>query len=249
MIVVGAGRIGTALHRLDPDAIALIDRTHGWERLAGEPGEPILITVRNDDLDVVLARVPAARRGDLVFVQNGMLRPWLAEQGLAGATRGLLFLAVVKRGDSITPGGVSPFCGPHAAAIVETLTRFDVPAEVVGPARFVAIELEKLIWNCAFGLCCEVFDFRVGEVVERRADELRGLVRELLAVGERVFDVTLELDPLFERLCDYSRSIADYRGAVKEWRWRNGAFVVAARQQGIATPIHDRMLRATGHLA
>lgn len=248
VIVIGAGRIGTALHELDPQSIVLIDRTQGWEVLAGEPGRPILVAVRNDDLDAVLERVPERRRVDLVFVQNGMLRPWLAERGLAATTRGLLFMAVAKRGDPIQPGPPSPFCGPRAAVVVDTLTSLGVPAELATPERFVALELEKLIWNCAFGLCCELFAATVGEVVEQRADELRAVVAELLAVGERVFDVDLELDPLIERLCAYSRSIPDYRGAVKEWRWRNGAFVLAAEQHGVAMPTHARFLRATGHL-
>lgn len=250
MIVIGAGRIGTALHELAPASIPLVTRTQGWDVLAGDVGEPIVIAVRNDDLDAVLDRVPERRRADLVFVQNGMLRPWLAERGLTAITRGLLFFAVAKRGDPIQPGAVaSPFCGPRAAVLVDTLCGFGVPAEVVEPEAFVAIELEKLIWNCAFGLCCEAFGATVGEVVEQHATELRNLVAELLEVGERVFDVELELDPLIERLSAYSRSIADYRGAVKEWRWRNGAFVLAAEAQGVATPNHARMLRATGHPA
>lgn len=258
MIVIGAGRIGSALHQLAPAAIGLsslhgrgiglITRTHGWEVLQGGAGEAIVVAVRNDDLDAVLARVPEHRREDLVFVQNGMLRPWLAERGLTTTTRGLLFMAVAKRGDPIQPGGVSPFCGPRAAAVVDALNGLGVPAEVVAPERFVAIELEKLIWNCAFGLCCEAFDASVGEVVDRQADELRELVAELLEVGERVFGITLELDRLVERLCAYSRSIPDYRGAVKEWRWRNGAFVLAAEQYAVATPNHARLLRMTGHL-
>ena len=249
MIVIGAGRIGSALHQLDPIAIRLIDREQGWAALDEAEGEAIVVAVRNDDLDPVLARVPTRRRGDLVFVQNGMLRPWLAEQGLSDATRGLLFMAVAKRGDPIQPGGASPFCGPRAALVVEGLTSRVVPAEVVEPSRFVEIELEKLLWNCVFGLCCEVFAATVGEVVEQHRAELHALVGELLAIGERVFDVALQLDPLVERLCAYSRSIADYRGAVKEWRWRNGAFVLAAEQQGVEAPIHAGMLRASGHLA
>lgn len=248
MIVIGAGRIGTALHRLAPASIPLITRTQGWDVLERESGEPIVIAVRNDDLDDVLGRVPERRRDDLVLIQNGMLRPWLIERGLTSITRGLLFMAVAKRGDPIEAGAPSPFCGPRAAAVVDTLSGLGVPAEVVEPERFVAIELEKLIWNCAFGLCCEAFDATVGEVVEQRSDELRELVAELLEVGERVFGTSLELDPLLGRLCAYSRSIAGYRGAVKEWRWRNGAFVLAAEAHGVATPSHARLLRATGHL-
>jgi ketopantoate reductase len=246
VVVIGAGRVGTALAARCPERFALVDRERGWEQLEGEAGAPILLAVRNDDLPAVLERVPARRREDLVFVQNGMLRPWLREQGLAGATRGLLFFAVPSRGAAIEPGGESPFWGPRAGAVVEALAAAKLPAREVEASRFAEIELEKLIWNCAFGLCCEVFECDVGTVVEDHADTLRELVAELLAVGAPALGVELELDALLGRLCSYSCSISSYRGAVKEWRWRNGWFVETARERGVVTPVHDRLLAAVG---
>ncbi|KIG15375.1 hypothetical protein DB30_05707 [Enhygromyxa salina] len=241
---MGAGRIGGALHQRDPDQFALVDRHHGWELLEAEPGSPILLAVRNDDLLAVLERVPARRRADLVIAQNGMLRPWLREHGLTQVTRGLLFMAVPTRGAAIEPGGESPFFGPHAEAMVRAFTRVGLPAAVVSAQDFAGIELEKLIWNCAFGLCCEAFNCDVGTVVLDHAQQLRALVAELLAVGGPALDV--ELEPLVDRLCAYSRSIPSYQGAVKEWPWRNGWFVLTARERGVATPTHDRLLAAVG---
>src|SRR5690606_13983845 len=102
-----------------------------WDRLDAPAGAPILLAVRNDDLDAVLARVPAHRHVDLVFVQNGMLRPWLAARGLSAATRGLLFMAVPRRGAAIEPGGESPFHGPHAQALLDAFRAAALPARVV----------------------------------------------------------------------------------------------------------------------
>jgi ketopantoate reductase len=246
IVIIGAGRIGGALHERAPNQFALVDRQRGWELLDHDPGDPIMLAVRNDDLLGVLERVPTRRRPDLVLVQNGMLRPWLREHGLTDVTRGLLFIAVPARGAPIEPGGESPFWGPHAATMVDAFTRAGLPAAVVSAEPFAAIELEKLIWNCAFGLCCEAFDCDVGTVVESHGDVLRELVAELLGVGAPALDVELELEPLVDRLCTYSRSIPSYRGAVKEWRWRNGWFVETAREQGVATPTHDRLLAAVG---
>ncbi len=246
IVVIGAGRVGGALAQREPSVFALVDRERGWELLEREPGEPILLAVRNDDLPAVLERVPARRRPDLVFAQNGMLRPWLDERGLGDATRGLLFMAVPTRGAAIEPGGESPFWGPHAAAMVEAFRAARLPAALVDASAFAAIELEKLIWNCAFGLCCEAFACDVGVVVEAHHDSLRELVAELLAVGGPELGVELELDALLGRLCAYSRSISSYRGAVKEWRWRNGWFVEIARARDVATPTHDRLLAAIG---
>lgn len=246
VVVIGAGRVGGALAARAPAQFGLVSRSAGWEQLEGPAGAPILVAVRNDDLPAVLARVPERRREDLVFIQNGMLRPWLEAEGLVGATRGLLFMAVPTRGAPIEPGGPSPFCGPRAAAVVAAFTAAELPAAEVDAQAFAAVELEKLIWNCAFGLCCEVFEVDVGTVVEAHAGQLRALVAELLAVGGPALGVELDLDALVERLCAYSRSIPRYRGAVKEWRWRNGWFVEIAAKQGAATPVHTELLARAG---
>ena len=58
--------------------------------------------------------------------------------------------------------------------------------------------------------------------------------------------MTLALEPLMQRLCAYSLSIADYRGAVKEWAWRNGWFVEVAAARGVTTPTHARLLAQAG---
>ncbi len=247
--IIGAGRVGGALAALSAErgvASSLISREVGWEALDAEPGEPVIVAVRNDDLGPVLDRVPAARRGDLVLVQNGMLRPWIADQGLDDATRGILFFAVPKRGAAADPGGTSPFVGRHAARVAAWLGGLGLPAEEVDREAFAEVELEKLIWNCAFGLLCQVHGAPVGSIVEDHGAELRALVAEMVHVGAAGMGTQVELDPLVERLCAYSRSIADYQGAVKEWRWRNGWFVDAAREHGIATPSHAGLLARVG---
>jgi ketopantoate reductase len=247
--VVGAGRIGGALHeraRQRGVAGVLVTRTSGWDELATEPGRPILVCTRNDDLADVVARVPPGRRSDLVFVQNGMLRPWLAEHGLAGATRGILFVAVPSRGAPIEVGGASPFCGPHAEAVVRWLGALDVAARVVDPDAFAAVELEKLVWNCVFGLLSQALDEPVGAICDRHAWSLKEVVEELLSVGEPALGVQVDHDELLARLCDYSRSIAGWRGAVREWRWRNGWFVDEAARRGVTLPAHDRWLARAG---
>lgn len=245
VIVIGAGRIGTALAARGRQFV-LVDRQRGWDQIDPEQRGPILLAVRNDDLAAVIDRVPASRRGDLVFVQNGMLRPWLAERGLANATRGLLFMAVPSVGAAIEPGGESPFSGPGAPAVVGAFTAVGLPAKVVDAQTFAELELEKLIWNCAFGLFCQALDCDVGTVVEQHRPRLRLLVTELLAVGGPAMGVKLDLDPLVERLCAYSRTIPSYRGAVKEWSWRNGWFVSTARARKQRTPTHDMLLLAIG---
>lgn len=243
--IIGAGRVGGALAERSREygrPCTLYDRDRDWRPLADDEG-PIVVATRNDDLETVVARVPEARRGDLVFVQNGMLRPWLARRGLESCTRGLLFFAVARRGDPISPGGRSPFWGPHAASVAGWFGEMDLAAEAVDARTFAAEELEKLMWNCVFGLLCQVHDAPVGALVQTRREEIDALVAELLALGGPALGVELQASSLSDRLCAYSASIPDYQGAVKEFEWRNGWFVdLAEAAGGGAAPRHARLL-------
>lgn len=243
MLIIGAGRVGTGLHNTIQNT-RLISRTSGWGALEADAGEPVLVATRNDDLSPVLARVPARRRADLVFVQNGMLRPWLDDNDLGSATRGLLFFAVSKRGDEPSPGGTSPFWGPHARTLVAAFETAGLPAEVVDADAFLAMEFEKLSWNCIFGLLCEAHGMPVGVIVEHHRNDVRRLVDEMLLVGRRELGVSLDPDALTDSLCAYSLGIPGYTGAVKEWPWRNGWFHERA---GEDMPFHAQCLARTGH--
>ena len=93
---------------------------------------------------------------------------------------------------------------------------------------FLIEMLEKLLWNCVFGLLCQVHNVTVGNVVVQHRLQVESLSLELLLVActELRFDVPSMQDQraLVERLCNYSLSIPAYQGAVKEWEWRNGWF-------------------------
>ncbi|MGH1344549.1 MAG: ketopantoate reductase family protein [Nannocystales bacterium] len=249
MIIIGAGRVGGAIAQRAQDAgleHTLVNRTDGWEAIEGSDA-PIFVAVRNDDLATVLDKVPSAAHKRLVFTQNGMLRPWLAQRGLEDCTRGLLFFAVPSRGASLSPGGESPFVGPQAEAVADWLGNIEVPASTPGATAFAVTELEKLVWNCCFGLLCEHTDAPVGDVVAQHDPLLSRLADELLHLGMPAFGLDLDeaaREALKERLRSYSRSIPDYRGAVKEWPWRNGWFVDAASAPGL----HEELLAKTGHL-
>lgn len=239
MLLVGAGRIGTALRDAAAaagDPVGVVSRDRGWELLDGPPDDPILLCVRNDDLDAVIARVPARRRADLVFAQNGALRDYLASRGLAGNTRALLYFAVAARGDGLSPGRTSWTTGPHAAATAHFLLRCGLAAEAVDWARFGGYELEKLAWLVVFGALCDRHGETVGEVAERRVPEVLALTDDVRRVGRVVMNVDLPLDWMVHRLCDYSRSIPTFRASSKEPAWRHGWVLDTAATRGVAIP-------------
>lgn len=248
-VVIGGGRIGTALAESSLARglrVPLVTRSAGWQALDEPAGVPVAVCVRNDDLSSVIARVPQQRRADLVFLQNGMMRPWLEQQGLSDASRGLLFFAVAQRGSPPVAGGSSPMVGRHAPAMAVWLQTLQLPAATVTQTGFAAVEVEKILWNCLFGLLCQVHGCAVGTVVEQHRQQVADLAAELLPLAGQACGADLELDPLVERLCAYSLAIGDYRGAVKEWTWRNGWFVQEAARRGVACPLHWQLTEGLG---
>lgn len=247
--IIGAGRVGGALaerSRAVGQAVTLLGRHDDWAVLSQAPGTPILVCTRNDDLDAVLDRVPPQRLADLVFVQNGMIRPWLHARRLEGVTRGLLFFAVQSRGAALEAGPDSPFCGPHAARVVEILLGLGVPAAVVDAPTFAAWELEKLLWNSVFGLLCQAHGQAVGEVLDTHGDQVAALTAELLAVGQAALGLQMDTAAVLGRLIAYSEAIRGNHAAVKEWRWRNGWFVAEAQRQGLGLPLHTALCDKAG---
>lgn len=250
MLAIGAGRIGTALRDLAAThelPLTLIERDRGWEALDEPAGDPIVVCVRNDDLAAVVARVPESRRIDLVFVQNGAMREFLASWYLPHATRGVLYFAVPAKGAPIEIGYDSPFCGAHAAYVSRWLAEAKVPAREVDWARFSLYELEKMIWIAAFGALGDAYGEDVGTISATRPTELAALADELRTVGRAVMGVDIELDFLMKRLCGYADRIPRFRAGVRELAWRNGWFVQKAIDFQLAHATHLGLLRAGGH--
>ena len=245
MIIVGNGRVGGSLkrkaNRLGVPA-TLVSRNSGWESIDIEEGGPIMVCTNADDLAGVLEATPGQRRGDLVFVQNGMLDTFLDAEGCGGNTRGLLYFAAPARGIEPQPGGVSIFSGPHALAMVEFFQALELEARSVPPLDFANEMASKLIWNCVFGLLSDTLNLPVGEICRLHRSTVETVTDELVSVCNAGIQTTLRTNETVEGLVAYSMSIPNYQGALKQWRWRNGWFAESAQRLGIETPTHDKFL-------
>ncbi|KAI3436136.1 hypothetical protein D9Q98_002193 [Chlorella vulgaris] len=253
-VIVGGGRVGQALANMGGGQDVLVRR---GEAVSG-PAGPIVVCTRNDDLQAVVDATPPERRQDLVFIQNGMLQPWLDAQGLGEATQVLVYFAVAKAGDAptdgktdVNPEGLTAAYGPHAEAVAARLHAAGLSCAVLGKAEFTKSMLEKLIWISAFmlvGAChggCTV-----GEVESQHTEEVAELIAELAAAGSAALGVTLE-SGVQERLLAYARSVAHFPTAVKEFKWRNGWFHDLSQQalasgQADPCPLHTARLQKAG---
>lgn len=253
--IVGSGRVGQALASMGSSRDAVVRR---GEKIEGPPG-PIVVTTRNDDLQAVIDATPSDRREDLVFIQNGMLQPFLDEQGLGQNTQVLVFFAVAKLGDApqdgktdTNPEGLTAAQGKHAEAFAARLAAWDLSCKVLGPEDYKKSMLEKLIWICAVMAVGAKHKCTVGEVESQHTDEVSSLIEELSGGGGKELGVTLD-SGLVDRLLAYSRSVSSFPTAVKEFKWRNGWFhlqteAAVAKGQADPYPLHTATLQAVGAL-
>ncbi|KAG2268519.1 hypothetical protein Bca4012_070714 [Brassica carinata] len=227
-VIVGGGRVGRALQEMGSGGDLLVKR---GEAVPVDFEGPILVCTRNDDLDAVLDATPQSRWKDLVFFQNGMMEPWFESKGLGDADQVLAYFAVSKIGepplDGITdtnPEGLTAAYGKWASDVAARLQSGGLSCKVLEKEAFEKQMLEKLIWICAFMLVgARHPGASVGIVEKEYRDEVSRLIQELAAAAAAEKGLTFE-DNMVERLCAYSRAVAHFPTAVKEFKWRNGWF-------------------------
>lgn len=228
-VVVGGGRVGQALLSMGPPGgDVLVGR---GEKVPDDAAGPILVCTRNDDLDAVLEATPKQRWHDLVFFQNGMLDPWFESKGLVDANQVLAYFAVSKLGeppvDGITdtnPEGLTAAFGSWAPAVAARLKNGGLTCKVLEKEAFQKQMLEKLIWISAFMLVgARHPGATVGVVEKYYRPEVVSLIAELASAAAVERGLTFD-EGIEERLCAYSRAVAHFPTAVKEFKWRNGWF-------------------------
>mmetsp|Transcript_22300 Transcript_22300/g.50430 ORF Transcript_22300/g.50430 Transcript_22300/m.50430 type:complete len:310 (-) Transcript_22300:112-1041(-) len=255
-IIVGGGRIGALLKYLGTDADILVRR---GEPIPPTPASgPIYVCTRNDDLSGVVEATPPERRGDLVFLQNGMLSSFFHEEGLpADVTQALLYLAVPKVGvspvDGVTelnPEGLTCATGKWALELAGRLQNGGLRCNIKSGEAFAAAALEKHVFICVTNVVGQLNgDLTVGEVYEEKFDEeRRELVDELVRAGSAEIGASLDVGQTFERLVAYGKSVPDFPTGIKEFAWRNGWFYNIT-QRALAARKTDPMPHHTSALA
>ncbi|XP_073134406.1 uncharacterized protein [Henckelia pumila] len=162
---------------------------------------------------------------------NGMMEPWFESKGLGNADQVLAYFAVSKLGeppiDGITdtnPEGLTAAYGKWASAVAARLKAGGLSCKVLDKDAFQKQMLEKLIWICAFMLVgARHPGATVGAVEKEHRSEVSALISELAATAAEEKGLVFE-EAMEDRLCAYSRAVAHFPTAVKEFKWRNGWF-------------------------
>jgi ketopantoate reductase len=170
----------------------------------------------------------------------------------------LVYFAVAKKGEAptdgktdVNPEGLTAVHGPWAEELAKTLKGAGLSCHVLGADAFKAAMFEKLIWISAFMLVGAAHGgCTVGEVEAAHRAEVVALIQELRDALQAKQGVAFQAGTE-ERLCAYTRSVAHFPTAVKEFKWRNGFFWDLSQQalaKGEADPCprHSTLLKQVG---
>ncbi|KAK7349087.1 hypothetical protein VNO77_06168 [Canavalia gladiata] len=251
-VIVGTGRVGRALLDMGSGQDLIVRR---GESVPLDFQGPILVCTRNDDLQSVLQSTPPSRWNDLVFFQNGMLEPWLESKGLSDANQVLAYFAVSKLGEppidgktDTNPDGLTAAYGKWASVVAARLNAGGLSCNVLDKEAFQKQMLEKLIWICSVMLVgARHGGVSVGVVEKEFRFELSSLITELASAAASEKGLAFE-EAMEERLCAYSRAVAHFPTAVKEFKWRNGWFYslsekATAQGKPDPCPLHTQWLK------
>jgi len=248
--IVGLGLIGQSLKRMLPqDDINVTIVKRGMQVPKSGTG-PIYVATHNSDLPSVLEATPPNRLPDLVFLQNGMIAPWLETKGLQDNTRALVYFGASKNemGElRIKDGGQTVVTGRYAAHMTWLLTQYGFKCQDLQSTMFQQKIAEKLLWSTIFWVMCEALEgITVGQVVASYRPQVRELVAELLPLIEVTLPAeaaeALEVEGATHNLCEYSNAIChavpSVQMALAEFEWRNGWLLSQAK-----TELHMEWLR------
>nr|KJB56326.1 hypothetical protein B456_009G121800 [Gossypium raimondii] len=205
-IIVGGGRVGKALQDMGKGDDLLVKR---GEAVPLDFEGPILVCTRNDDLEAVLEATPKSRWNEQVLAYFAVAK--LGEPPIDGKT-------------DTNPEGLTAAYGKWASAIATRLNAGGLSCKVLDKEAFQKQMLEKLIWICAFMLVgARHPGATVGVAEKEYRSEVSSLIAELASAAAAEKGITFE-EAMEDRLCAYSRAVAHFPTAVKEFKWRNGWF-------------------------
>lgn len=166
-------RVTPITREVDPEPV--------WERL--EAHVPILMCVGEASLEACVNATPAARRRDLVFVQNELFPSRFLAFTEGEQPTVLVFWSNVKRSLPLMIGRRSAVFGPHAQAVSEIHAALDIPCEVLPDAPSLSREI---VAKYAFILTINVLGLQenatLGTWLER-PEAVRPVLDDAIALG------------------------------------------------------------------
>ena len=260
--VVGAsGRVGSffLLHADEKDDTSAAAVPRGVSPGSfTRPGSPIYVATPSASWSHIWDSVPAKRRGDCVFVGNGIPPTFLGDATVVVPHFAVQKVCRRRRDGFSAPIVTSPLSpktflyGRHAGKAARILQRHGVETEIVdGFSDIRSLAGRKLLWASCLWLACHwdtsvTGPLTVAQAHEQRRDMIDRLVGELLPALQRLTGTPMNALSVSSYLEAYSQSIPrtvpSKALAVAELEERNGVWLRLATQE-YPQPYHEQLIR------
>ncbi len=244
IVIVGMGEIGRRFSAAADTLgvqVTRITRADGDGALPGEPGTPLIVCVRETELEGALRRVPPSRSADLVVVQNGFIDELLLPY--EGHTRAVLwFTSKAAFFADLLP---SPVHGPHAALVRGLIHAAGATGETIEDRDvFARMALEKAAWCCVVGAPLRVWDCDFATAMVEHIGEIEAIVAEACQVVARARGAAISSQRVLATLIDTCAQVGWMQGSTSAVAWRNGKVVEWGARYGVETPANKAIVEA-----
>jgi hypothetical protein len=247
IVVVGLGEMGGVFARgflRTGHPVFPVLRHHATADLVDEVPDPalVLITVGEDDLGEVLARLPEAWRPRTGMIQNELLpRDW-AEHGIERPTVASVWFEK-KPGKPVKVIIPTPVAGPNAELVVDALAAIDIPASAISDAGLI----DALVAKNLYILTANIAGLRTGGTVSELWSEHRELAEpvaaEVLEIQEYLVGAPIDGEGAVAGMMAAIEADPDHGATGRSAPSRLERARRHAAAAGIATPTLDAIAR------
>lgn len=200
----------------------------------------VLVTVAEDDLRPVLSALPAALRDRVALVQNELLPPDWCAHGIARPTVAVVWCEK-KAGRPLAVVQETEIAGPHAALLVDALSKVDVPARAIAEVDLESALVVKNLYILVSNLAGLSGVATVGALLGPERPLAHALAADVLAVEAARLGHPLDADALVPRMeaafaADPTHGCRGRSSAARLTRT-----LARARALGVATPRLDAL--------
>lgn len=196
VVMVGIGQMASVLSfgllRIGHTVVPVI-RDCPLSRSAARVPAPelVMLAVGEDELDPLLAEMPAPWRARVGLLQNELRPSVWKRHGIQGPTL-LSAWFEKKRGIDVRVLRPSRVFGPAASLLVRALGAIGVPAELAPESELSAELARKNLYILTANISGLAVDESVGVLWEQHRDLVEGLFDELLTLEGRRLEVELD---------------------------------------------------------
>ncbi len=245
--VVGMGEVGRRVAegaRRAGVSVREVRRGPSLAQAVASMDGPIVLAMREDDLEAPLREALALRPRDVIVTQNG----WIDEL-LEGheVTRAVLWFTA--KGDFFESARETVVGGPWADAMVRWVREAGAPARVASPDDALREAREKAAWSCLVGPALAAWERTFAEAVALNEPAARGIIDEACSVASRALGVPVSAKGAWTMVEQTVGPLGWMRGGSRGLRWRTGRIVRWAEEtlgDGMAAVRSGEVLRRLG---